>query len=225
MSKLANARKALVNAAAGSIPVTAFIATLYNDYINGQWQERRELWEDTFEKKFKKLEAEIGKDRIKNVSNFASLFASATHAAMTDIEQDKIEYYATSVINAIKQERGEYSKVHVFLNLLRELTNKHLGLLYYLQNPIKNAELPEKTQGYANRSLHSDLIARCPWLSDDEELLKKIMKDLYNNGLTKLEGITFGRVEYNCSQYAQKYTTKLGDEFLAFITEQEAKNA
>ena len=224
MNKIANAGIALGKALAGIHPASAFFTTIYNEYINEQWQERRELWEKTFEEKFKKLEDEIGKDRIKSVSNFASLFASATHAAMTDIEEDKLNYYATSVINAIKQERGEYSKVHVFLNLLRELTNKHLGLLYYLQNPIKNAELPDKTQGYANRSLHSDLIARCPWLSDDEELLKKIMKDLYNNGLTKLEGITFGRVEYNCTQYAQKYTTKLGDEFLAFITEQEAKN-
>lgn len=199
------------------------LLTLANSCFQSAASLRGEKFRKKLQTQIKKHEKEI-KDNLLRNGNFASLFATIQRNALEDVDEEKIDYYAISFINAIKREEPEHSKMHVFLNLLRDLTNKHLKMLNYLQNPVKNAEIPEKTKGYSERTLHADLIARSPWLSDDEELLNKIMKDLYNNGLSQLEGIKFGHVRYNCSQYAQKYTTKLGDEFLNFITEQETKN-
>ena len=202
--------------------VACSLLTLANDCFQSAASLRSEKLREKLQEQMKRHEKEI-EDNLQKNSNFASLFATIQRNDLEDIDEEKFDYYAISFINAITQEKLEYSKIHVFLNLLRDLTSKHLQMLKYLQNPVKNAQLPNKTQGYSERTLHDDLIIRSPWLSDDEELLNKITKDLYNNGLSKLEGIRFGQVRYNCSQNAQKRTTKLGDEFLAFITKRETK--
>ena len=220
MNKIANAGIALGKALAGIHPASAFLTTIYNEYINEQWQERRELWEKTFEEKFKKLEDEIGKDRIRNVSNFASLFASATHAAMTDIDEKKVNYYATSLMNAIKSETLSGTKKHIFLNMLREFTLLHIETLKFFNYPHQiRVGCQTKVTGMRNAY---DIVTEIDTKLDiGEGILNVIIADLKSKSLIDISWLddalgTFG---------IKKHTTTLGDEFLAFITEQEAKNA
>lgn len=199
------------------------LLTLANECFNSSGKLRQDKWNAEIASRIANLNAEM-EQKIRETSNFASILASAQRGALEDMEEDKVSLYANVVINAIKNEDYQNSKMHIFLNLLRELTIKHIDLLKYLQNPILNAELPDNTQGYTERSVKSDLVTRCPWLSDDTELLNKIMKDLYNQGLGVLESLNVGRIYYSSSRSAQCYTTKLGKEFLAFIAEQENAN-
>lgn len=227
MNKLINAGKALLNATAGTNPVSAFIATLYNDYFNEQWQERREIWEDTFEKKFKKLEVEIGKDRIRKVSNFASLFASATHAAMTDIEEDKVGLYANAVINVIKNENIDDVKRHIFLNMLRNFTRLHIDMLYFFQNIEQKIKKQNQNKMYGEVRVNNTNWFSCaskynPETFNNSNLYDLCYAELVSQKLLKHNNI--GISDHINEPYPSKQTTKLGDEFLAFITEQEAKN-
>lgn len=52
--------------------------------------------------------------KIRDISNFANILASAQRGALEDIEKDKVALYANAVINSIKNENYNDTKKHIF---------------------------------------------------------------------------------------------------------------
>ena len=210
-------------------PVSSFFKNVYEEYTSFSAKERAEKVAKTFEDRLEKLEKEIGKQKIVETPNLASLFANAQNGALTDIEEDKIGLYANAFINAIKNESIDDTKKHIFLNMLRDFTKLHIEILKFYNEieekikilrpgiPFRFAigERPERWYDIAykweptlfqNKTLCT--------IAYEELVFRKLLK---HNGDVLTDGTAFNICP-------AKQTTKFADEFLSFISEQEEIN-
>ena len=202
-------------------PVSSFFKNVYEEYTSFSAKERAEKVAKTFEDRLEKLEKEIGKQKIVETPNLASLFANAQNGALTDIESDKVGLYANAFINAIKNENMEDTKKHIFLNMLREFTKLHIEILRFFSTRHSQKGGLQR-QVYQNSRTNKDILSEIdPIFEVDREFIQVILVDLKNRSFIQLDSIdkfivSFGIVE--------KQTTSFGDEFLAFISEQGKTN-
>lgn len=179
------------------------------------WQERIEQINDEFANRFNSLNREIG-EKILNTKNFASILQSARMNAAMDPDADKIPLYVSSVLNAVENENIDDTKIHIFLNILRDITTLHLNLLRRLASPIHASPTSgfQKVVGARLRDTE-DVIAE-KFFPDikHEELINIALSDLYKYGL-----ISVGSLEHigHREECIQNQITVLGNEFLAFI--------
>lgn len=115
-SKVLTAGRGIVKTLMSLTPPTAIFQTFYEEFVNQSWQNRREKWEEEFSERIQNLEDDIDIEKIKSIPNFASILASAQQGAMKDIDEEKVALYANFVINAIKNENPDNTKLHLFLN-------------------------------------------------------------------------------------------------------------
>lgn len=201
--------------------ITGFLQTVYDEYAGKQWQQRREKWEEKLEKEFQAIKDDIDFTKIYAIPNFAQILASAAQGAMCDLEEDKVELYVNTVINAIKKEKIENTKMHIFLNMLRNFTIFHIKILRFF-NSIE--EKSGKSSAYTlgiredDRKWH-EIVHQCnPELFKDKTLYDIVYSDLVNQKMLKNSYVTYAT---NFKTYPAKQTTVLADEFLEFITKQE----
>lgn len=196
------------------------LLTLANECFNSSAKTRQDEWMKTLAKQIDE-QNEAFAEKIKNAQNFASLFANAQNGALTDIESGKVGLYANAFINAIKNENMEDTKKHIFLNMLREFTKLHIEILRFFSKRHSQKGEPQR-QVYQNLRTNKDIISEIdPIFKENRELIPVILVDLKNRSFIQSDNIdrfidSFGTVE--------KQTTSFGDEFLAFISEQEKIN-
>lgn len=194
-------------------PVSSFFKNVYEEYTSFSAKERAEKVAKTFEDRLEKLEKEIGKQKIVETSNLASLFANAQNGALTDIESDKVGLYANAFINAIKNEKMEDTKKHIFLNMLREFSLAHLKILHlFYDNP--------STERFMTIHVISNHIK--VYEENNEDFIHSLVSDIIKKGLLIehpcgfVDGITYS--------INKPSSSSLGQEFLSFISEQEEIN-
>lgn len=209
-------------------PIGTALLTLANECFNSSAKMRQDEWMETLAERIDKQEESFA-EKIRNTQNFASLFANAQNGALTDIEADKIGLYANAFINAIKNERMEDTKKHIFLNMLRDFTKLHIEILKFYNEieekikilrpgiPFRFAigERPERWYDIAYKWE--------PTLFQNKTLCTMAYEELVFRKLLKHNGdvLTDGTALNICPA---KQTTKFADEFLAFISEQEKTN-
>lgn len=191
------------------IPIASAFGKFFEDFVQDNWQERINLWQNEVIKRLAKLDTEI-EQKIRNTSNFASILATAQRGALGDIEQDKVSLYANGLINAIKDENINNTKKHLFLNMLRDFTIFHIQVLQDISKS-KGPKVYIRPDGiYSQNNLLSDLRMNFK----DKELLEAVIKNLSENHLTYAVSDRMGATE-------PTIITDLGKEFLQFISEQE----
>lgn len=202
-------------------PVSSFFKNVYEEYTSFSAKERAEKVAKTFEDRLEKLEKEIGKQKIVETSNLASLFANARNGALTDIEEDKIGLYANAFINAIKNEKMDDTKKHIFLNMLREFTVLHIEILKFFAEDHKQKTGFQSSVGLGMRTLYDIFADINPIFNSEKHLINAVLRDLYSRVLLKSD-----RIDDYHSDFGgiQKGITLLGQEFLSFISEQEEIN-
>lgn len=201
-------------------PIGTALLTLANECFNSSAKTRQDEWMKTLAKRIDE-QHEAFAEKIKNAQNFASLFANAQNGALTDIESGKVGLYANAFINAIKNENMEDTKKHIFLNMLREFTKLHIEILRFFSKRHSQKGGPQR-QVYQNLRTNKDILSEIDLIFEvDREFIQVILVDLKNRSFIQSDNIdrfidSFGTVE--------KQTTSFGDEFLAFISEQEKIN-
>lgn len=199
-------------------PVGTALLTLANECFNSSAKMRQDEWMKTLAERIDKQDKAFA-EKIRNTQNFASLFANAQNGALTDVESEKIALYANAFINAIKNEKMEDTKKHIFLNMLREFTVLHIWILTNLK-----AFEYEKIKG-KTFSVIDKRPSFLGYISDDIKknvFFSSILKNFYDNGMiyaNRRLDLTIGIDEIEPLEL-----TPLGQEFLAFISEQEELN-
>lgn len=219
----------LVKAIIQTNPITGFVQTIYDEFAACQWQQRREKWEETFERKLQDIKDDVDFQKITSISNFAQILANATQGAMSDIEEDKVGLYANTVINAIKNENIDNTKTHIFLNMLRKYSKMHIDILKECLvthcstvDTILDDIFCKRTNYVPENKIHPIRLIDRRFHTLD--MRYQIIAELYNDNLFDVY-IDNSRIHPHASSGINKELSSLAVEFLAFITEQEAKNA
>ncbi len=199
-------------------PIGTALLTLANECFNSSAKTRQDEWMKTLAKRIDEQNESFA-EKIRNTQNFASLFANAQNGALTDIEADKVGLYANAFINAIKNEKMEDTKKHIFLNMLRDFTVLHIRILDSLKQ-FEDEKINGRTfSAVDNKPSFFDNIS--PDIKNDV-FFRPIIKTFYDNVLIYADR----SFDSNIGLYEISPTrlTPLGQEFLLFISEQEKTN-
>lgn len=192
-------------------PIGTALLTLANECFNSSAKMRQDEWMKTLAERIDKQDDTFA-EKIRNTQNFASLFANAQNGALTDVESEKIALYANAFINAIKNEKMEDTKKHIFLNMLREFTTLHIRILKLFYSEAQ--------------STHKTLHVVCNHFSiyekNNEDIVYSILEDLKNKGL--LSFIKNSPYQQSVYSTEKPVSANVAKEFLAFISEQEELN-
>ena len=218
--------KHLALAVLSQIPVVSAFSKFCEDFVQDSWQERIDLWKEEVVKRLAQSDAEM-EQKIRETSNFASILASAQRGALEDMEEGKVALYANAVINAIKNESIDDTKKHIFLNMLRDFTKLHIEILKFyneIEEKIKilRPEIPFHFAIGERPERWYDIAYKWePTLFQNKTLCTMAYAELVFRKLLKhnCDVLTDGTAFNICPA---KQTTKFADEFLAFISEQEA---
>lgn len=179
---------------------------------------RRDEWFKELADGLDQLEAKVEGFKVENlVGNevFVSGVIQATRAAAATHQQEKREYLRNILLKiAIGKGPGEELQ-HVFISAIDTFTASHVKVLDVLWNAAGNltqrglwsASSPHGIHDYgkAIKTLH-------PELADQDNLLRYIMADLHNWGLTNLS-----KPEDAFPQGGSQAITNMGVEFLTFV--------
>ena len=199
------------------MPVVSAFSKFFEDYVNSNWQKRIELWKEETIKRLSKLDQDM-EQKIRDMSNFANILATAQRGALEDIEEDKVGLYANAVINAIKNEEIDNTKTHIFLNMLRDFTKLHIEVLQELAL-LDNGIHPNLRHG-RDSYIKQRIREKNPQLIEDIGMFRLTALELQQKGLCVVTVIDMA----DNSDYDNVITTSLGQEFLQFIAEQENSN-
>lgn len=188
------------------------LLTLANECFNSSAKMRQDEWMKTLAEQIDKQDKSFA-EKIKNTQNFASLFVNAQNGALTDVESGKIGLYANAFINAIKNERMEDTKKHLFLNMLREFTSAHLKILHLFYDE-------PSTERFMTLHVVSNHVKI--YEENNEDFIHSLLSDLMKKGLLTEHPCGFSDgITYSVNKPA---SSALGCEFLSFISEQEKTN-
>ena len=199
------------------MPVVSAFSKFFEDYVNSNWQKRIELWKEETIKRLSKLDQDM-EQKIRDMSNFANILATAQRGALEDIEEDKVGLYANAVINAIKNEEIDNTKTHIFLNMLRDFTKLHIEVLQELAL-LDNGIHPNLRHG-RDSYIKQRIREKNPQLIEDIGMFRLTALELQQKGLCVVTVIDMA----DNSDYDNVITTSLGQEFLQFIAKQENSN-
>ena len=206
------------------MPVVSAFSKFFEDYVNSNWQKRIELWKEETIKRLSKLDQDM-EQKIRDMSNFANILATAQRGALEDIEEDKVGLYANAVINSIKNEDIDNTKMHIFLNMLRKYSKLHLGILQKF-SPTSGNNIYEilkdifcKRSNYHDNDLDTQIKAIFHQKDKFNPVEYTIVNELYNDNLFSVQ-VSPEHISYKESNLDIQITP-LGQEFLQFIAEQE----
>lgn len=194
------------------IPIGGALITSIWDSIKSNCASKRMLhWCTELEQRLSHLE--ISLDEIGSNELFTTALYQATESALKTSENQKREYLANAVCNAAKCNLDE-SVLMMFIDMANRYTLWHIKILHFFDNPMKFESV--SSGGYSMGAPMTILLDTFPELRSNEDLAKKIIKDLYTEGLLNTDNV-------NCtmtwSGMKASRTTKLGREFIAFLSE------
>lgn len=212
-------KNATIKALCSLNPVSAAIDAFRTEFIAASEKVRQDYWEEEFIKRISDIDGI--EEKIRSYSNFASLFASATYGAYTDIEAEKVPLYVNVVINAIKNEDINDTKKHIFLNFLRDLTLLHIKLLTFLKEApkrIPSTEFMRHVNAGPTPSVLDVFIEESSGTGKD--IINIVTKDLASKDLINIGNLSNSLLSFG---KAKEHLTPFGKQFLEFIKDNEIK--
>lgn len=192
------------------IPVGgALVTNVWDAVKSNSARKRLEEWQDMLEDRLSRIEATL--EDIGNNENFTSAIYQATEQAIRTGSRTKREYLANAVANSVSCDFEE-SVMMMFLDMIGKYTDWHLKVPVFFQNPTKFSDKnPSMFMGSPGQVLFDCYTE----LKAQEELVSKIVKELHADGVFSLDSLN---TVMTGNGALAKRTTKLGDEFIAFIT-------
>jgi len=194
-----------------AISPVPILGSLYSSVIDTVKSEclskRQKKWAEAVEDRLRNLETTL--EDLGQNDQFVTALLKASELAMKTSREEKINFLANSVVNSLNPSVDE-EKLLVFLDLLDKYTVSHIKIIYFFYNPRRFEGTDAYLRGYGG--VTDPLFYVYPELNND--LFKKIYKDLYVDGMVSLENLN---ITMTGSGMLAKRTTTIGDEFLKFI--------
>jgi len=185
------------------------LSCIIDEVKSKSMQKRHDEWMRIIEEKLQQCVIDIG--TIGENENFTTAIIKATEISAKTAEHEKREYLANAVLNAIEF-NAEESILMIYMGLLDKYTVWHLQVLSHFANPENGIGRGNEGLGGADGPLYR----RFPHMSARIDLVDKIVTDLQNEGML-LNGNYMHTTMTNSGIYTKR-TTKLGDDFLKFIS-------
>ena len=193
---------------------------LFNLLVTPSLQKRLVEWMESVAEGLKRLEDAHGDimDDLKSDDEFIDTVIQASQTAACNSHQEKKDALRNAVLNSALSQRPDESRRSMFVGWIESFTPWHLRMLKLFANPLhwyqENGRQPP--QYVISSSLSRLLTDAYPELQNERELYDKVAKDLYNNGLIRVDGLHTMMSERGAFEMR---ATPLGDEFLRFIAD------
>lgn len=203
----------VVKAATSPIPVGgSLVASVIDEVKSRTMQKRQDEWMNMIEERLGTLEIDF--NSIGDNEYFTTAIIKATELAVKTAENEKREYLANAVINAITF-TAEESVLMIYMEMLEKYTVWHLQVLSHFYNPEHGIGRGNESMGAAD----SPLYRRYPHMVQRKDVVDKIVIDLQNEGM--LTSGSYWHSSMTSNGIYAKRTTALGDGFLKFIMREE----
>ncbi len=217
------AKDVVIATAKGVISEIPFVGGLFTEYINLTQSligdKRKEQWVKMVEEKLEKLQPQF--ETLPENELFYSCIQIATTNALRAHEEEKRQLFANALYNTVQLDLDDDKKL-LFLSLLDRHTLSSIKLLNYYSishydknNYIKQVGMM-RTESISGTEHPIQLILKNnPFFENDEDYVKALSKQLASDSL--ISPIDFDMPQ-SPDKSRQKRTTKLGGDFLAFIS-------
>lgn len=214
------AAMATVKGAVSNIPIVGGLFAEYIGLAQGKIADKRIIqWMDMVEEKLQKLHDNF--EGLANDELFYSCIQIATTNAMRAYQTEKRQLFANAIYNTAQLDSDSDKKL-LFLSLLDRNTLAGVKLLqYYSENHYHKDDYVHSSGMITTHTVGGteyptkSILQNNPEFKNDSDYVKTITAQLFGDGL-----ISF--VDFNTPESPErarrKRTTKLGDEFVAFIT-------
>jgi hypothetical protein len=187
-------------------------------------EKRRDEWIQSIAEGLLNLEREFETFKAESLSQnevFITTLAQASNAAIRNHQPDKISALRNAVLNSALPNPPEEDLQLMFLNFVDSFTPWHLRLLKFFDDPARWAEenkiqyppwsagAPSKVLEFVFEELHGK-----------REFYDQLVKDLFARGLMNADSL---HAMMTAQGMTASRTTKIGKEFLDFITSPELK--
>lgn len=193
------------------IPVGGTLISCVWDSIKANCaQKRLDDWKQLLEERLTLVEKTL--EQVGENECFTTAMMKATDSAIKTMENEKRRYLADAVLNSLTCEIGE-SIIMMYFDMIDKYTVWHMKILDFFNAPKKFEGISENN--YFMGSPMEPLISVYPELNNNRDMVDKIIKELYLDGMMNTESI---HCTMTASGMVASRTTKLGDSFISFIT-------
>ena len=218
-------KSVVIATAKGVVSNIPIAGPLLSEYIglaqNRIGDKRVKEWLELLENKIAKLDCDI--NRLSDNELFFSALHITTEKVVKELKKEKRVYFANALYNTVQITDISEEKKLIFISLLEKYTLSSIKLLklYSKDNnrPEDNIIHGGIMTAYINPGQEKAkryILEYLPEFEGEIDLAQNLASQLFNDGL--IEEIKFDWPEYP-EQSRRKRSTKLGDEFLAFISE------
>jgi hypothetical protein len=234
---------ALVRTILSAIPACGGPATeLFNVIVTPPIEARRDEWRKQVGERLAALATNHGVDleALQKDEAFMDVVMQTTHIAMRNRQVEKRKALCNAITNSALPNAPDESKRQMFLHFIDQFTVWHTKVLKLLSDPngwVVRSERPRPLiQG---GSALAAILWAFPDLKNDPPFCEAIWNDLRQSGLAsehppfqfaEVPGGMIGQIPQATpgiqstmtAPFGPKFTTSLGDEFLAFINSPDA---
>lgn len=207
-----------LSAASAVVPGAGYaLQQIVKRFIGSPLEARRSKWFQRVGEGLKELEEKMESfdlNRLAEDEDFISIVYQTTDAAMRAHREEKREALCNVLLNsAIGYQLDEVLR-STFINYVDRFSPLHLRLLKLLADPSASAAMVAQAKNMMMGSQSVVVRAALPESEVSEELFDRITSDLAKEGL--IDGSLKAMI--TAQSLLAKRSTKIGDEFLRFIS-------
>lgn len=205
----------------GFIPIAGpLLSEGYDLIVTRNLNKRSAEVIDNIQSSIDRLEMKFSKEELSENQELVDVILEVHSAAIRTSQ----EYKKAALYNALSNTPGSTlseDKKMMFLRIIKDLTPSHLKLLKFFGDPNKaHEEKFGKEISLISGGLETVIEKVFENEFEDKELLKLIVVDLYQNQLINVDYSLLNSSMSN-NGLKSKRTTKLGEEFIEFISEND----
>jgi hypothetical protein len=202
-------------AALSSVPIIGGVmAEVLSNFLSPPISKRRDSWFKDFAEDFTLLEERVKGFKLGELQNnevFVSSVIQATKIALATHSRYKRRLLRNALMNIATKETVSEDQQYIFLQLVEKFTPSHVRVLSFLRSP--HEQLRGKLDDTILKlGIGADLGIQkmFPELVGKDDLVKNLLLDLYNGGLTTSWSVDTG--------LPARPLTNTGMSFLDFVT-------
>jgi hypothetical protein len=207
-----------IKAGVGSLPVVgSALAEFFNFVVADPAQERRDdFLRETMERllALQKSHDQLSAESLRDNEAFQATILQAARLATSTASSEKRELLQNAVLNSAIGTIDENIR-QIFLEMIESMTPMHIVLLNFLNDPKASPEAVASAKSMMMGSMEHVIAAALPHVTQERELFRRIVGDLYRFGLTTRE--SFGGTQSGGNSMLNPVTSQLGRGFLSFI--------
>ena len=213
---------ATVKGAVSNIPIAGSILSEYIGLAQKKIGDKRiREWMELVENRLRILNCDI--NRLSDNELFFSALHITTEKVIKELQKEKREYFANALYNTVQKTDISEEKKLIFISLLEKYTLSSIKLLRlysednnHPDDNILHGGMMTTHINPGQEKARKYILEYIPEFEGEIDLVQNLAAQLFNDGL--IEEVKFDWPEYP-EQSRRKRSTKLGDEFIVFISE------